>query len=96
MGLLTPDIRNQLPKLRDQEEVDDPIAYVKFFHPSSCWMWYATEFDGEELFFGLVQGFEEELGYFSLPELESVNVGGVVVERDLHFTPTPISKLRKK
>jgi len=96
MGLLTPDIRQQLPHLYSQESVEDPIAHVKFFHPSSNWTWFVTEFDGEELFFGLVQGLEEELGYFSLQELESVNVGGVVVERDLHFTPTPLSKLRQR
>jgi hypothetical protein len=52
-----------------------------------------TEFDGEDLFFGLVQGLEEELGYFSLSELESVRVLGLPVERDLYFTPKPLSEL---
>jgi hypothetical protein len=31
----------------------------------SSWTWYSTEFDGEDLFFGLVVGFETELGYFN-------------------------------
>ena len=38
--------------------------------PASDWTWYATEYDGEDLFFGLVSGFEVELGYFSRTELE--------------------------
>jgi hypothetical protein len=54
-----------------------------------------TEFDGEDLLFGLVQGLEEELGYFSLSELESVRVLGLPVERDLYFTPKPLSALRQ-
>jgi hypothetical protein len=48
--------------------------------------WYATEFDGEDLFFGLVDGLEKEFGYFSLSELESVDGPfGVGIERDLYF-----------
>ncbi len=38
------------------------------------------------MFFGLVDGFERELGYFSLSELESVHGPyGVGIERDLYF-----------
>jgi hypothetical protein len=66
MELLPAEIRAQLPTLYAQSESSDAIVYVKFFNPNSDWTWYATEFDGEDLFFGLVQGFEEELGYFSL------------------------------
>jgi hypothetical protein len=61
MNLLPPEIRSQLPSLYSQEKIADPIAYIKFFNPLSNWTWYATEFDGEDTFFGLVQGFEEEL-----------------------------------
>jgi Protein of unknown function (DUF2958) len=34
------------------------------------WTWYVIEFDGEDPFFGLVDWFERELGYFSLRELQ--------------------------
>ena len=34
----------------------------------------ASEFDGEDIFFGLVNGFELELGYFSLQELQEALV----------------------
>ncbi|MEA5516965.1 DUF2958 domain-containing protein [Nodularia sp. UHCC 0506] len=96
MNLLPPEIRSQLPSLYCQEKIADPIAYIKFFNPLSNWTWYATEFDGEDTFFGLVQGFEEELSYFSLTELQEyrgrLSVG---IERDLHFRPTPLSQLRR-
>lgn len=96
MQLLTPEIIAQLPVLYAQEQANDPIAYIKFFTPDSQWTWYVLEFDGEDLFFGLVQGFAEELGYFSFSELSEVRGPlGLPIERDLYFKPTPLSKLRK-
>ena len=95
MKLMTNDLRTQLPQLYSQEEVDDPKVVAKFFTPDSSWTWYATEFDGKDTFFGLVDGHEKELGYFSLKELESVKGPfGLGVERDLWFEPTPISELK--
>ena len=93
MKLMTADLRTQLPQLYSQEEVDDPKAIAKFFTPDSNWTWYATEFDGKDTFFGLVDGFEKELGYFSLKELESIRGAfGLPIERDLWFEPTPLSE----
>jgi hypothetical protein len=47
------------------------------------------------LFFGLVDGFEEELGYFSLSELQSVEgPGGLRIERDRFWTPQPLSAVK--
>lgn len=67
---------------------------VKFFTPWSNWTWYATEFDGEDTFFGLVYGFERELGYFSLRELEKIRGPmGLCIERDLYFTPRKLSEI---
>jgi Protein of unknown function (DUF2958) len=66
MELLPAEIRALLPTLYAQSESSDAIAYVKFFTPDSNWTWYGSEFDGEDTFFGLVQGLEEELGYFAL------------------------------
>lgn len=95
MKLLTDEICRSLPKLYACERTKDPVIQVKFFAPWTNWTWFAMEFDGEDLFFGLVQGFEEELGYFSLSELESVRgPGGLTIERDLYFSPKPLSKVR--
>jgi hypothetical protein len=97
MKLLTKEILAKLPPIGSQESNPDPTVVVKFFDPCGSWTWYATEFDpatGE--FFGLVDGFEQELGYFHLAELESVRGPlGLGIERDLHWTPRPLSQVKK-
>ena len=96
MKLMTAAIKKSLPALYSNENTPDPIVRVKFFDPCGSWTWYATEFDGEDTFFGLVDGFEEELGYFSLSELESIRGPfGLGIERDLHFEPKPLSQCRR-
>lgn len=96
MMLLTKDILKQLPQLYSQENEPDPMVIVKFFYPDFSWTWYAIEFDGKDTFYGLVDGDEEELGYFNLSELMS-NRGklGLPVERDRFFTPRRLSEVRK-
>lgn len=95
--LLPESIRAQLPKLYSQEQLGlEALARVKFFTPDAGWSWFASEFDGEDIFFGLVAGFEVELGYFSLSELEEVRGPlGLPIERDRHFEPTTLRKLQE-
>ena len=91
MKLLTKELEKKLPKLYATENVkpEDKVVVVKFFHPFSSWTWYAVEYDPiEQLFFGLMDGFEREWGYFSLSELQSNNI-----ERDMYFDPKKISEL---
>ena len=65
-----------------------------FFTPDSNWNWYASEFDGEDIFFGLVSGFELEMGYFSLKELKEVNGPmGLPIERDLYYERKSLREL---
>jgi hypothetical protein len=89
MKLLTKEILEKLPALGTTAEktAEDIPVIVKFFDPCSQWTWYATEYDSEsKVFFGLVYGFEVELGYFSLAELESYQGNwGLGIERDMHF-----------
>jgi hypothetical protein len=99
MKLITKAIAAKLPPLYAQDGKGmEATAYLKLFTPWSNWTWYVTEMDpatGE--CFGLVQGFETELGYFSLPELESITGPfGLKVERDLSFDPTPLSRLTNR
>jgi hypothetical protein len=92
-ALLDAESRARLPKLYSQEELGlDALAQVKFFAPDSNWTWYASEFDGEDTFFGLVAGFEVELGYFSLLELSTYRSNlGMPIERDLYFKPDALT-----
>ncbi len=96
MKLLTKEILKRLPPLyaNENKPLGEIIAQVKFFTPDAGWTWYAAEFDGTDLFWGLAHGFEKELGYFSLAELKSVRgTLGLPVERDRFFTPTPLAEL---
>ena len=95
MKLITEEIRRALPPLYSQDgKGGDVIAPVKYFTPDSSWTWYATEFDGEHIFFGLVDGLEKELGYFSLSELGSVRGPmGLPVERDLYWRPKTLREI---
>jgi hypothetical protein len=102
--LLTQAIRKKLPALYSQDGVTDPIVYVKFFNPYGVGTWLATEFDGQDRFFGAVNlGYGWELGYFSLRELESQTglfqgrpMPGVQgIERDQWFKPKPLSQAKR-
>lgn len=88
MKLLTKELRAKFPKLHANEnkKPEEVKIVAKFFTPWSSWTWFATEFDGQDTFFGMVHGFEHELGYFSLRQLENLRgPGGMKIERDLYF-----------
>ena len=90
------EIREKLPPFYSQENIENPYVICKFFYPDFSWTWYAMEFDGVDTFFGLVDGFEQELGYFSLAELQSVRGKlGLPIERDRYFKPCRLSEVRK-
>lgn len=78
---------------------EELLTYVKFFTPDSNWTWWAVSASVDEerddvQFFGLVEGFCKELGYFWLSELEKVRGQlGLPVERDLYWDPVPLSTL---
>jgi len=95
MELMTDAIRHALPPLYSQESLGgDATAYVKYFTPDSNWTWFATEFDGDDTLFGLVDGLEMELGTFSLSELQSARGPmGLAIERDVTWPPTPLKEI---
>ena len=100
--LMTKEIGDTIPALYANENVenqDSVVAHAKLFSPYNGWRWYVTEWDRETgLCFGLVEGFETELGYFDLTELSEVTVfGGVpAVERDLHWKPKTLGAIRRE
>lgn len=99
MKLLTEELRAKFPPLRatKDKKPEDIEIIVKFFDPTGRFTWYATEFDGKDIFFGYVRGFENELGYFSLKELESVKGPfRVGIERDLYFGRHTLAEVMKE
>ena len=98
--LMTQELGDTIPALYANEHVadyDDVLVSVKLFSPYSNWTWFITEWDAETgTCFGLVEGFEVELGYFSLDELAEATVFDSVpaVERDLYWRPRAIGEIR--
>jgi hypothetical protein len=91
MQLMTKDIEAKIPALGVTEELGNKArVWVKFFDPSGSWNWYATEYEPSTgVCFGLVHGFEDELGYFTLGELESASGPlGLGIERDMYWDNT--------
>ena len=100
--LMTKELGEKIPKLHANENVEDydaVVARVKLFSPYTGWRWFITEWDAETgECFGLVEGFETELGYFALDELAEATVfGGVpAVERDLYWEPKTLGEIRRE
>ena len=98
MSLIPQDIFNKIPNLYETENQKDKICYVKLFLPNSNWTWYIIEINKQDnnTCFGFVDGFEKELGYFSLKELANIiDSLGVKVERDISFKPTKLETILK-
>ena len=96
MQLITKELQAKLPPLYACEDKKDPIVICKFFAPWTNWTWYAIEFDGKDTFFGYVIGHENELGYFTLSELQGLKGPmGLGVERDMYFRPCKLSEIKR-
>lgn len=102
MVLITGEIKKQLPTLYAQEQTPDPICFLKLFTPDANWTWYITEGseqeDGDWMLFSKVVNHicpEGEIGYVLLSELENIRGPlGLAVERDLYWTPKPLSQCK--
>ena len=100
--LMTKELGDAIPAMganEDAADYDDVLAPAKLFSPYTGWRWYVTEWDAESgLCFGLVEGFETELGYFDLTELAEITVFGSVpaVERDLYWAPQTLGEIRRQ
>lgn len=97
--LMPTDLEAKLPKLYQTEKVliGDRVAYGRYFHPISSYTSYILEYDSKTReAFGLTNmGYGWEIGYMSLDEMEELKVGGLKIERDLHFTPTPLHQINE-
>ena len=100
MKLMTEELEQKFPMLYATENMkpEEVKVIAKFFDPCGSWTWYATEYDPvRRIFFGLVRGFEVELGNFGLDELEEVKGPlGLGIERDLYFGEHTLAEVMKK
>lgn len=82
--LMTREIAKTAPRLYEQDGAEDPTVYAHYFSCMNGWDWWLLEFDGTDEAFGLVEGYDDELGYFSIKEMEELNrqMGFTAVERD--------------
>lgn len=83
----------ETPKLYGQENIKDPIVHFKYFRGS--WTWFVTEFTNIHDAFGFVTSDmcpEGELGYL---DLQDITQNGKA-ELDLHWTPKPLSEVKKE
>ena len=80
-----------------EDGAEDPTVYAHYFSCVNGWDWWLLEFDGTDEAFGLVEGYDDELGYFSIKEMAELNrqMGFAAVERDEHFSPKPLSAVRR-
>ena len=98
--MMTQKLAGAIPALGANEnarDYDQVLAPAKLFSPYSNWRWYITEMDQQTgQCFGLVDGFERELGYFDLTELAEATVfGGVpAIERDLYWEPQTLGEIK--
>ena len=97
--LVSKAVQKQVPALyaTDDELLGDRTAYARYFHPMSSYTSYLLEYDPKQkLGFGLTtMGYEWELGYMSVEEMQSVKVMGLGIERDIHFRPKPLSQIEE-
>jgi hypothetical protein len=101
MKLMTKDLEKKMPKPSSTEKDEDPICQVKYFNPAGRGNWFGIEYDPKtRTFFGYASIFgdhNDELGYFSLDELESFKGPfGMGIERDLYFKPQPLSEIKAR
>ena len=97
MMLITKELMKKVPKVgaNSRGGIEDLKFYVKLFTPWSNWTWYIAEADWETgECFGLVEGFEKELGYFDLNELKEIRgMGGLKIERDRWFSTSTYAEV---
>ena len=98
-NLISKELLVNIPDLYDTEDQKDPLCHIKLFTPDANFTWYIIEYSKSDFntCYGYVVGLDNELGYFTLKELESVRGSlGLPIEIDSSFTATPLSTIKKE
>ena len=86
MKLLTNAIKEKAQKQFDDGSDMEQMVIAKYFDPMGDWKWFLMNMDKDEDYcWGIVKGFEVEMGSFSLAELKEAL--GRRLQRDLYFEP---------
>jgi hypothetical protein len=99
MLLMTKEISKQAQKQYALGSDMKQKVVAKFFDPSGSWTWYLMnqDPDDKDYLWGIVHGFEVEMGSFSLSELQNLKGRfGLGIERDKFFSPIVASELWEK
>ena len=85
-----------MPKSYDTDgQGNNAVAHLHYF--TGSWDWYITEKDvntdgkGQIQAFGMVDGYECEMGYINLKEVTRAGA-----ELDLHWTPCTLRQIKEK
>ncbi|KAB2890961.1 MAG: DUF2958 domain-containing protein [Desulfobulbaceae bacterium] len=88
---------DSIPRLYATESIPlaEKLVHLHFFI-GGC-DWYIVEYDGEDLFFGytILNGdiVNAEWGYISFSELQSIKIGFVEIDCDLHWEVVPAKQV---
>ena len=95
MKLLTKKIKEQATKQYDKGSDMEQMVVAKYFDPMGSWKWFLMNMHKDEDYcWGIVKGFEVEMGSFSMNELEDMHLPfGLTIERDLMFEPMKASEV---
>jgi len=99
MKLMTKAIEKKARKQYQLGSDMNQMIVAKFFDPCGSWTWYLMNQDPDDpdYLWGIVKGFEVEMGSFSLHELESAKSSrGLGIERDLYFQPMTAHEVWEK
>lgn len=80
-------------------DLENQQVVAKLFCPWNQWTWYLMNQDPEDpdYCWGIVKGFEVEIGSFSLGELARIRGPfGLKIERDLYFSPMTAADVYKR
>ena len=92
---MTKDIKRKAQKQYIEGSDMEQMVVAKYFDPVGSWKWFLMNMDKDEDYcWGIVKGFEVEMGSFTISELESIKLPfGLGIERDLHFEPMKASEV---
>lgn len=99
--LIPSKLTERIPELYatdDGNPVGDKTAYLRFFFPMGAYTSYVLEHDpktGDLFTLATMDGRDWELGYASLEEIQSIEIGGLKVERDLYFKPAQLKNIQE-